>query len=180
METDKKNNVVYKIFKLLRENAITILMAIKNNEKIRWTDLQDNTKLTTATFNRALNALIEVNFIKKDGQFYTLTWTGKLVTDGLVLFGFRLSEEIDDVEDTIAEKLLAKDIVMVILFLLFVSLKKRGKLNLSEFQREIKDELNIIEDIFLAYEKEGFLKLKDGLVYTTEKINKLDYFSLFQ
>ena len=66
MEADKKQDVVYKIFRLLRENAIKILMAIRENEKIRWKDLQDITELPTATFNRALAALKEIHFIKKD------------------------------------------------------------------------------------------------------------------
>lgn len=180
MEMDEQHNVVYDIFKLFRKNAIIILMTIRTHKKIRWTDMKKITKLSTPTFNRALNALTEVNFIKKEKQFYMLTWTGKLVTDGLVLFGVRLSEEIDDIEDSIAEKLLAKDIVMVILFLLFVSLKKRGKLNLIEFKKEINDELKIIDDIITSYENEGFLKRKDGWIYPTDKIKKLDYISLFK
>ncbi len=179
MEADKKQDVVYKIFRLLRENAIKILMAIRENEKIRWKDLQDITALPTATFNRALAALQEIHFIKKEGNFYMLTWTGKLVADGLLLLGWRMTEEMEEIEDIVAEKLLAKDIVMAIIFLLFVSLKKRGKLNISEFEKELQKEMSIVKEIFRDYEKEGYIEIKDGWIFAKDKINEVDLSKIF-
>lgn len=175
----QQQDVVFKIFKLLREKGIKILMTIRFEEKIRWKELQATTKLTTATFNRALTALQEVNFIKKEGSYYMLTWTGKLVTDGLALFGYRMSEDIEDVDDTIAEGLLAKDMVMIMIFLLFVSLKKRGKMNLQIFEKELLWELNIMHNIFSEYEKEGYLAIDGDMVYAKEKIKDIDISSLF-
>ncbi|MCD6448640.1 MAG: hypothetical protein J7L58_06350 [Thermoplasmata archaeon] len=179
MSDDKKQDVVYKIFRLLRENAIKILMTIREKEKIRWKDLQEITKLPTATFNRALAALQEIHFIKKENNYYMLTWTGKLVSDGLILLGWRLGEQMEEVEDVVAEELLAKDITMAIIFLLFVSLKKRGKLNMETFEKELKKEMKIIKDIFEEYEKEGYVEIKNGWIYATKKMEEMDLSKIF-
>jgi len=177
---ENKQDVVYKIFRLLRENAIKIIMTIREKERIRWKELQEITKLPTATFNRALSALQEINFIKKDGYFYTLTWTGKLATDGLLLLGYHMAEEMEEVEDIVAEELLAKDITMAIAFLLFVSLKKRGKLNIEKFEKEMKKEMKVIRDIFEGYEKEGYIEIKEGQIFAKDKIKEMDITNLFQ
>lgn len=177
---ENKRDVVYKIFRLLRENAIKIIMAIREKERIRWKELQEITKLPTATFNRALSALQEINFIKKDGYFYTLTWTGKLATDGLLLLGYHMAEEMEEVEDMVAEELLAKDITMAITLLLFVSLKKRGKLNMEKFEKEMKKEMKVIRDIFEGYEREGYIEIKEGQIFAKDKIKEIDIINLFQ
>jgi len=179
MSEEETQSVIYKIFKLLRQNALKILMTIREEGKIRWKELQELTGLSTATFNRALAALQEVNFIKKENNVYTLTWTGKLVTDGLILFGWRMAEEMDEVEDAVAEELLAKDMVMVMIFLLFVSLKRRGKLNMKSFEKELKNEMDVMNEIFRAYEEEGYIEIRDGWIYATEKMSEMDISSLF-
>ncbi|HEC76142.1 MAG TPA: hypothetical protein ENI33_02640 [Thermoplasmatales archaeon] len=179
MKKDRQD-VVYKIFRLLRENAIKIIMAIREKERIRWKELQEITKLPTATFNRALSALQEVNFIKKDGHFYTLTWTGKLATDGLLLLGYRMEEEMEEVEDIVAEELLAKDITMAIILLLFVSLRRRGKLNIEKFEKEMKNEMKVIKEVFKGYEKEGYIEIMEGQIFAKDKIKEMDIGKLFQ
>lgn len=180
MMKETEQDVIYKIFRLLKENALKILMTIREKEKIRWKDLQEITGIPTATFNRALSALQEIRFIKKEENFYKLTWTGKLVSDGLLLLGWRIAEEVEPVEDIIAEELLAKDIVMAIIFLLFVSLKRRGKLNIDKFEKELKNEIKIVKKIFREYEKDGYIEIKNGWVYTTDKINELDISKIFK
>ena len=177
---EKRQNVIYKIFRLLKENAIKILMAIREKERIRWKDLQEITKLPTATFNRALSALQEIHFIKKEENYYMLTWTGKLVADALLLLGWRMAEEGEEIEDFVAEELLAKDIVMAIIFLVFVSLKRRGKLNIKSFEKEIKNELKIMKEILKEYEKDGYIEIKDGWIYAKEKLNEIDISKIFQ
>ncbi|MCD6572537.1 MAG: hypothetical protein J7K95_00380 [Thermoplasmata archaeon] len=175
---DETKDVVYRILRLLKENAIKILMSIKEKEKIRWKELQDITKLPTATFNRALAALQEIHFIKKEDGFYTLTWTGKLVCDGLLMLGWRLGEEEEEeIED--AEKLLAKDIAMAIVVLLIISLKRRGKLNLDEFENELVKEMKISRKILEEYEKDGYLEIKDGVIFAKEKLKEIDITGIF-
>ncbi len=176
---EEKQDIIYKIFRMFRENAIKILMTIRENEQIRWKDLQEITKLPTATFNRALSALQEIHFIKKEGNFYKLTWTGKLVSDGLILLGWRMAEEMEEVEDFVAEELLAKDMVMAIIVLLFVSIKRRGKLNITAFEREMKKEMKILKDILREYEKDGYIEIKDGWVYAKEKMDEFDISKIF-
>jgi DNA-binding MarR family transcriptional regulator len=179
MKDDDDADVVVKIFKMLREKAIKILMVIREEDGIRWKELQEKTQLSTATFNRALAALQEVNFIRKDDADYHLTWTGRLVTDGLLLFGLRITEEMDEVEEAVAEDLLAKDMVMAIVFVLFVSLKKRGKLHLSAFERAFSAEMRVIGAIFDAYAREGYLEISEGWIYATGKMDEMDVTALF-
>lgn len=178
--SDVKQDVVYKIFRLLKENAIKILLAIREKEKIRWKDLQEITKLPTATFNRALSALQEIHFIKKEDNHYVLTWTGRLVADALILLGLRIAEEGEEIEDFVAEELLAKDIVMAIIFLVFVSLKRRGKLNIKAFEKEMKQEMKIMKDILKEYEKDGYIEIRDGWIYAKDKLEELDISKIFR
>lgn len=184
-EKDKKNgkdekDVIYKIFRLFKENVLKILMTIREKEKIRWKELQEITNIPTATFNRALAALQEIHFIKKEENLYKLTWTGKLVADGLLLLGWRIAEEIEPIEDIVAEELLAKDIIMAIIFLLFVSLKRRGKLNIDAFEKEIKKEIKIVREILKEYENDGYIEIKNGWIYAKNKIRELDINKIFK
>jgi len=177
---EETKDVVYRILRLLKENAIKILMTIKEKKKIRWKDLQDITRLPTATFNRVLAALQEVNFIKKEDGYYKLTWTGELVSDGLIMLGWRLSEEQEEEKIKDAEKLLAKDIVMAIVVLLLISLKRTGELNLNEFEEELINELKIARKIFEDYEKDGYVKFKDGIIKANEKLKEMDIRGVFK
>ena len=174
--TDETKDVVYQILRLLRENAIKILMGIRENEKIRWKELQEITKMPTATFNRALAALQEIHFIKKEDNLYQLTWTGKLVSDALVLIGWRLAEAGEQVKDFVAEELLAKDIVV----LLFISIKRRGKLNIEAFEKSMEDEMKVAKSILKEYEKDGYIEIKDGWIISKEKMNELDISKIFK
>jgi len=177
---EETRDVVYRILRILKENAIKILMTIKEKEKIRWKELQNITGLPTATFNRALAALQEVNFIKKEGPHYVLTWTGKLVTDALLMLGWRLSEESEEIITEDAEKLLSKDIAMAIVVLLIVSLKRTGKLDLDKFEQELLKEMKVARKILEDYEKEGYLEIKDGIVVAKDKLKKMDITGLFK
>ena len=178
--TDETKDVVYQILRLLRENAIKILMAVRENKKIRWKELQEITKMPTATFNRALAALQEIHFIKKEDNLYQLTWTGKLVSDALLLIGWRLAEAGERVKDFVAEELLAKDISMAIVVLLFISVKRRGKLNIEAFEKSMENEMKVAKDIFREYEKDGYIEIKDGWIISKEKMNKLDISKIFK
>lgn len=179
--TDKKD-AVYKIIKLLRKNVIKILVVLREQEKIRWKELQEETKMSTATFNRALSALQEMHFIQKKDQYYEITWAGRLVVDGLMLLGLRTAElpgwkeeipESEKLEDVIAEKVLAKDIAILVLLIIFMSLRFRGRLNLDELQKELDNEKSVIKEIIDEYEKEGYLERKDGVLTATDKFEEL-------
>lgn len=174
-----KQDVIYKIFRLLKENAIKIMMAIRKEEKIRWKELQEITKLPTATFNRALSALQEMHFIKKENNFYELTWTGKLVVDGLILIDWHMAEEMEEVEDFVAEELLARDIVMALIFLLFVSLKIRKKLNIDVFEDEMNKEMKVIKKVLKGYEKDGYIEMKNGWIFAKKKFDTFDISKIF-
>ena len=91
-----------------------------------------------------------------------------------------MAEEGEEIEDFVAEELLAKDIVMAIIFLVFVSLKRRGKLNIESFEKEIKNELKIMKEILKEYEKDGYIEIKDGWIYAKDKLNELDISKIFQ
>ncbi len=170
----KKNDTVYKIFKLFKENVIKILIVLREKEEIRWKELQEETKISTATFNRALSALKEVNFIKKDNGYYKLTWTGKLVTDGLILLGLHIGEEMEEVEDEFAEKLLAKDIIMATIVLVLVSIKKRGKIKIDRFEEEMKKEMEVMRNLLKEYEREGYVETKNGWIFAKDKMKEFN------
>jgi len=170
---EDRQDVVYKIFRLLRENVVKILMVLRDKEKIRWKELQKETGMSTATFNRALAALQEMHFISKEKGYYELTWVGRLVIDGFLLLGWRISGETDQLEDLVAEKVLARDIIMAVIIIIFVSLRVRGKLNIRELEKEIDEERGIISKILEEYEAEGYIKIKDGVITAAEKIHEL-------
>jgi DNA-binding IclR family transcriptional regulator len=44
-------------------------MVLREKEKIRWKELQKETDMPTATFNRALAALQEMHFISKEKNY---------------------------------------------------------------------------------------------------------------
>ncbi|KAA0001598.1 MAG: winged helix-turn-helix transcriptional regulator [Thermoplasmata archaeon] len=176
---NEKGDVVYKIFRLLRENVVKILMVLREKEKIRWKELQEETGIPTATFNRSLAALQEMHFISKDEGYYRLTWAGRLVVDGILLLGWRMTDRADVIEDVIAEKVLARDIVMVCIIIIFVSLRIRGRLNIKELEEEIDKERKVITKIIKEYEKEGYLTIEDGMLIATEKLYELAPEELF-
>ena len=177
---EETKDVVYRILRILKENAINVLMTIKEKKKIRWKELQDITGLPTATFNRVLAALQEINFIKKDNGYYTLTWTGELVSDGLIMLGWRLSEEKGAEKIKDAEKLLAKDITMAIVVLLLISLKRSGEINFNEFEKHLMNEMKITRKIFEDYEKDGYIEFKDGIIKANDKLKELDIRGIFK
>ena len=143
--------------------------------------MQDITKLPTATFNRALAALQEIHFIIKENGFYVLTWTGKLVTDALLMLGWRLSEEEKDIEKIEeAEKILAKDIAMAIVVLLLISLRRRGSLNFHKFENELINELKVAKKILEDYGKEDYFEIKNGVLIAGEKLKELDITNIFK
>ncbi len=176
---EETKDVVYRILRLLKENVIKILMTIRENDGIRWKNLQIKTSLPTATFNRALSALQEINFIKKDEEGYHLTWTGKLVTDGLIMLGWRMAEH-SDVVDKNAEELLAKDVAMAIIVLVFISIKRRGRLNFDLFEKELLKEMSVAREIFKEYEEDGYIEFNNGEIIAKDKMKLFDISSVFK
>jgi len=73
----------------------------------------------------------------------------------------------------VAEKVLARDIIMAVIMIIFVSLRVRGRLNIKELEKEIDKERGIIEKIIEEYEKDGYLEIKDGMIVATEKMQEL-------
>ncbi len=176
---DESQDAVYKMFRLLRENVIVILTVLREQEDIRWKELQDETDIPTATFNRALSALQEMHFIEKPEGRYRLTWAGRLLIDGFFLLGWRMADTPESVEDYIGEKVLAKDIVMVVLMIVLVSLRLRGRVNLAELEHEIMGEREVITRILSEYEREGYLVREDGVIRATDKLDDLAPQELF-
>ncbi len=170
---EDRQDVVYKIFRLLKGNVVKILMVLREKEKIRWKELQKETGMSTATFNRALAALQEIHFISKEKSYYELTWVGRLVIDGFLLLGWRISDESDQLEDLVAEKVLARDIIMAIIMIIFISLRVRGRLNIKELEKEVDKEREVITRIIEEYETEGYLTIENGMITATEKIHEL-------
>jgi len=171
--SEDRQDVVYKIFRLLRENVVKILMVLRDKDKIRWKELQKETGMSTATFNRALAALQEMHFISKEKGYYELTWVGRLVIDGFLLLGWRISDRTDHLEDLVAEKVLARDIIMAVIMIIFVSLRVRGRLNIKELEKNIDGEREVIFKILGEYEAEGYIRIEDGMITATEKIHEL-------
>lgn len=79
----------------------------------------------------------------------------------------------DKIEDIVAERLLARDVVLAILIVLFASLKIRGKLNIKEFKDTLDDELNVIYKIIEDFEREGLLKFDGETIETTGKFKEM-------
>ncbi|MDD3493674.1 MAG: winged helix-turn-helix domain-containing protein [Candidatus Thermoplasmatota archaeon] len=181
MSEEHSQDVVYKIFRLLRENVIKILTVLREEERIRWKELQEKTGISTATFNRSLAALQEVHFITKEKGHYRLTWAGRLLIDGFLLLGWRMADKPEDIEDVIAERVLAKDIVMVVIMIIFVSLRLRGRLDLQTLEGEIDRERSVIARLLQDFEDEGYLRRENGLLVATDKFSRLtpeEFFSL--
>jgi DNA-binding MarR family transcriptional regulator len=178
---DEGQDVVYKIFRLLRENVVIILTVLREQEGLRWKELQDETGIATATFNRALAALQEMHFIEKPGGRYRLTWAGRLVVDGFFLLGWRMADTPESIEDYVAETVLAKDIVMVTLMIILVSLRLRGRINIEELEQEIMEETAVITRILDEYEQDGYIVRENGVIRATDRLDELapqDLFSL--
>lgn len=170
-----KESAIYKLVKLLKENVLRILVVLREEEKLRWKEIQDKTGLPVATLNRSLATLRDLHFILKEDEFYRLTWTGKLVLDGLFLFGLRLGEfpSTEKMEDVVAEKLLARDVVLAMLIVLFASLKIRGRLDIREFESSLDNEKKVIYKIIDDFQKEGLLEFDGNVVEVTDKFKKM-------
>jgi len=170
-----KESTIYKLVKLLKENVLRILIILREEEKLRWKEIQEKTDLPVATLNRSLAALKDLHFIMKEGEFYRLTWTGKLALDGLFLLGLRVGEfpSSEKIEDIVAERLLARDVVLAILIMLFASLKIRGRLDIKEFENALDEERKVIYKIIGDFEKEGLLKFDGEVVEATDKLKEM-------
>ena len=173
---EEKTSVIYKILRLLRANVIKILIALNEEKNLKWKEIQDQTELPTATLNRSLLALQEIHFISKDDKGYNLTAMGKLAIDGLFLLGLEIGEfpKEGQVEDIVAEKILAQDIVMAISIIILASIKVRGRLDIGQLEKQIMDEKKVIKQVLKDYEKDGYLKIKGNIVSATDKYNKMD------
>lgn len=171
----EETSVIYKILKLLRKNVIKILLALNEEENLKWKSIQEKTELPTATLNRSLLALQDIHFIEKKDEGYRLSWAGKLAIDALILLGLKIGEFPKDtkIDDIIAEKILAQNVVLAILIIILASIKIRGHLDLNQFEKDLEKERKIIFKILEDYEKEGYIKLDGKQVYSTKKFEKL-------
>lgn len=174
MKKDEKS-VVYKILRLLRGNVIKILVTLSEEEKLKWKEIQEITKLPTATLNRSLSALQEIHFIEKENKHYRLSWAGKLAIEGLILLGLKVEEypSKEKIEDFVAEKILAQNIVLAMLVILLASIRLRGNLNLEEFEKDLENEKEVIYKVIKDYEKDGYLKIDGKKIIATEKFKKI-------
>ncbi|HID25777.1 MAG TPA: hypothetical protein EYP23_04880 [Thermoplasmata archaeon] len=172
---EEKTSAIYRILKVLRANVLKILIVLREEENLKWKEIQEKTRLPTATLNRSLSALQEVHFIAKEEEGYNLTWTGKLAIDGLFLLGLKIGEypNKEEIEDIVAEKILAQNIVLAVLILIFASIKVRGHLNLGELEKGIEEEKNVIYQVLEEYSKEGYLRIDGENVFATNKFKKM-------
>ena len=171
----EKPSVIYKILRLLRKNVIKILITLNEEDHLKWKDIQDQTGLPTATLNRSLLALQEINFISKEKEGYRLTTMGKLAVDGLFLLGLKIGEFPKEsmIEDIVAEKMLAQDIIMALTLIILASIKVRGHLDIGELEKRIMDEKKVIKRLLKDYEEDGFIKIDGDEVISTEKFQKM-------
>jgi len=172
---DEETSVIYKILRLLRGNVIKILMALSQEENLKWKEIQENTELPTATLNRSLSALQEIRFIEKKEEGYTLTWAGKLAIEGLILLGLNIGDypKENQIEDFVAEKVLAQNVVLAILVIILASIRVRGNLDLEKFEKDLEKERQVIYKILEDYEKDGYLKIDGKKITATKKFGQL-------
>jgi len=173
---ESTTSVIYKVLRLLRKNVIKILIALNDVDHLKWKEIQDQTGLPTATLNRSLLALQEIHFISKEEKGYNLTGMGKLAVDGLFLLGLKMGEFPKEgyVDDIVAEKVLAQDIIMGITILILASIKVRGHVNITELEKQVMDEKKVIKQLLKDYEKDGMLKIEGDIVKSTDKFEKMD------
>jgi len=79
----------------------------------------------------------------------------------------------EKIEDIVAERLLARDVVLAILIILFASLKIRGRLDIKEFEDALDEERKVIYKIIGDFEKEGLLKFDGKVVEATDKLKEM-------
>jgi hypothetical protein len=172
---EEETSVIYKILRLLRGNVIKILIALSQDDNLKWKEIQENTKLPTATLNRSLSALQEIKFIEKKDEGYDLTWAGKLAIEGLILLGLNMGEypKETQIENFVAEKVLAQNVVLAILIIILASIRVRGNLDLDEFEKDLEKERKVIYRILEDYEKDGYLKIDGKKISATKKFDKL-------
>jgi len=172
---DEETSVIYKILRLLRGNVIKILIALSQDQNLKWKEIQENTELPTATLNRSLTALQEIRFIEKNDEGYNLTWAGKLAIEGLVLLGLNLGDYPKDANlgDFVAEKTLAQDVVLATLVIILASIRVRGNLDLEQFENDLEKERKVIYKILEDYEKDGYLKIDGKKITATKKFGNL-------
>jgi len=178
---NEKTSVVYQILRVLRTNVLKILIVLGEEENLRWKEIQEKTNLPTATLNRSLAALRDIHFIEKEDEGYRLTWAGKLAIDGLFLLGFKMGKypKKERMDDIAAEKILAQNIILVVLIVILASVKIRGSLNIEELKQSIDEEKEVIYQILEEYSKEGYLEIKNGNIYSTKKFEEMGLEEIF-
>ncbi|HEC81674.1 MAG TPA: winged helix-turn-helix transcriptional regulator [Thermoplasmatales archaeon] len=177
---NEKASAVYQILKVLRTNVLKILIVLREEDNLKWKEIQEKTNLPTATLNRSLVALRDIHFIDKE-EGYKLTWAGKLAIDGLFLLGLKIGKypNKEKIEDIVAEKILAQNIVLAVLVIILASVKVRGHLNIDELEKRIEDEKEVIYQILEEYSKEGYLEIKEGTIYATKKFENMGLDQIF-
>ena len=178
---ENTNSTIYRILRLLRANVLKILIQLRESKTLKWKEIQERTKLPTATLNRSLSALQEIHFISKEDEGWALTWAGKLAIDGLFLLGLKMSKypKNETMEDIIAEHVLAQNIVLAVLVIIFASIKIRGKIDLGELEKGIEEEKEVIYQIVKEYEKEGYFVVSGKKITSTEKFKEMNLDHIF-
>ncbi|HEC86537.1 MAG TPA: hypothetical protein ENI49_01510 [Thermoplasmatales archaeon] len=173
--------MVIKILNALKINSIKILLALSREGQLKWKEMQENTKLPTATLNRSLSSLQNTNLISKENNEYRLTWIGKLILDRLFLFGLKMNNYPDNakIESICSEDSLAQDIVVEFLLTILIAIKLRGQLNLDEIEKKVKEKKDIIYHVLEEYSKEGYLEIKNGTIHATKKFEGMELEEIF-
>ena len=129
--------------------------------------------------NRILCVNLEI--YRRHKGYYRLTWAGRLLIDGFILLGWRMADKPEHIEDVIAERVLARDIIMVVIMIVFVSLRMRGRLDIRTLEEEIEKERDVVYRIIQDFKDEGYLHLENGVLTATDKFENLtpeEFFSL--
>lgn len=172
---EKRDISLERFTKLFKENTLKILAVLKDEERLKWKDIQDKTRLPVATLNRSLAILRDLYIIMKDDEMYRLTWIGELILDGMNLFGLKLGESAQGVneDEAITERSIARDVALISLIMLLAGLRKRGRLDIKEFEGALDREKKIFYKIIGGFQEEGLVKFDGRIVEATDQLREM-------
>ena len=177
----KEKCMAIKILNALKINSIKILLALSREGQLKWKEIQENTKLPTATLNRSLSSLQNTNLISKESGEYKLTWVGDLILNRLLLFGLDMNGFPGDkkLKEICSEDSLAQNIILELLITVLATLKLQGEVDIEKLERVLKGKMSIIYAVLEGYEREGYLQVKGGKAYTTKKFDSMNLEQIF-
>lgn len=172
---ENRNEFICKFANLFKESVIKILVLLRENDGLRWKDIQDRTDLPVATLNRSLSILRELRFLRREENVYKLTWTGKLFLDILLLIGLRMDKFSSDKKlmEVFDEESLASNVALFALMIVFAGLKLRKSLNIKEFENVLEGEKDVIYKVLEDFEREGLVEFDGEIIEATEKFQKM-------